>query len=102
MSMTNVLIKFVLDQTIGAIFNTVMFLVFMGYTHTLPAGKQSPWDAVAKEIDEKFWPMIMDGYKLWPFYSIVSFLWIPVDKRVVAGCLVGVGWGVYLSLMVDS
>ncbi|RYZ33575.1 MAG: hypothetical protein EOP49_35695, partial [Sphingobacteriales bacterium] len=28
--------------------------------------------------------------------------WIPVDKRVVFGCSVGVVWGIYLSLIVDA
>ncbi|KAF2464881.1 integral membrane protein-like protein [Lindgomyces ingoldianus] len=102
MSATNVFIKFVLDQTFGAVVNTLMFLIYMGYMNASPAGKQGPWDSIAKEIQEKFYPMIMDGYKVWPLFSLVSFLWIPVDKRVVVGCLVGVGWGIYLSLLVES
>lgn len=102
MSKTNVLIKFILDQTFGAVLNTLMFLVFMGYVNASPTAKQGPWDAVAHEVKEKFYPMIMDGYKFWPGVSLVSFLWIPVDKRIVFGCSVGVIWGIYLSLMVDA
>ncbi|KAF2648215.1 hypothetical protein K491DRAFT_613207 [Lophiostoma macrostomum CBS 122681] len=102
MSKANVFIKFLLDQTIGAVVNNLMFLVFMGYMNATPAGKQGPWDAVGREIQQKFWPIMMDGMKVWPLFSLVSFLFIPVDKRVVAGCLVGVGWTIYLSLMVDS
>lgn len=100
LSKTNVLIKFLLDQTIGAVFNTILFLAFMGYANASPTGKQGPWDAVEREVRAKFWPILMDGAKLWPFFSLISFLFIPVDKRVVAGCLVGVGWNIYLSLMV--
>ncbi|KAF2190476.1 hypothetical protein K469DRAFT_559118 [Zopfia rhizophila CBS 207.26] len=102
MNMTNVLIKFILDQTVGAVFNTLMFIVFMGYINAPSAEKQSPWAAVGREIKDKFYPMIMDGYKVWPIFSLVSFLWIPVDKRIVAGCAVGIGWGVYLSMMADA
>jgi hypothetical protein len=102
LSKTNIFIKFILDQTFGAVMNTLMFLAYMGYVNASPAAKQDPWQAVAKECQEKFWPLILDGYKLWPIFSLVSFLWIPVNKRIVAGCLVGIGWGVYLSLMVDA
>ncbi|KAF2708212.1 hypothetical protein K504DRAFT_468563 [Pleomassaria siparia CBS 279.74] len=104
MNKTNVLIKFILDQTFGAVVNTLMFIVFMGYMNASPTASaiQGPWEVVARDIKNKFYPMIMDGYKFWPLVSLVSFLWIPVDKRIVFGCSVGVIWGIYLSLMVDS
>lgn len=38
------------------------------------------------------------GYKVWPLVSLLSFTVIPADKRVLFGSLVGVGWGVFLSL----
>jgi len=46
--------------------------------------------------------MMKDGYKFWPLISLISFVWVPVDKRVVFGCSVGVIWGIYLSLAVDA
>ncbi|ORY18872.1 hypothetical protein BCR34DRAFT_472986 [Clohesyomyces aquaticus] len=100
-SYTNVMIKFALDQTFGAVVNTLMFLVYMGYMNSSPTGKNNPLNSIVNEIQEKFYPMIMGGMKLWPVFSIVSFLWIPVEKRVVAGCMVGVVWGIYLSLLVE-
>jgi hypothetical protein len=104
MSKRNVFIKFLLDQTLGAMVNTLMFLVFMGYVNEpgAAAGKIEPLQAVVKEINDKFWPMILDGYKFWPIVSLISFVWVPVDKRVVFGCSVGVLWGIYLSLMVKG
>ncbi|KAF2116803.1 hypothetical protein BDV96DRAFT_611982 [Lophiotrema nucula] len=101
-STQNILIKFMLDQTFGAVLNTLMFLAFIGYVNAPAGGKASAWDNVALETREKFWPMIYDGWKLWPAFSLISFLWIPVDKRIVAGCLVGMGWNIYLSLLVDA
>ncbi|KAF1997913.1 hypothetical protein P154DRAFT_270037 [Amniculicola lignicola CBS 123094] len=103
LSKRNLLIKFALDQTIGAVVNTLLFLTFMGYMNAL--NNHTPvllgaQEAIMTEIKSKFFPMIKDGYKFWPFVSLVSFLWVPVERRVVFGCLVGVGWGVYLSLMV--
>ncbi|KAH3945941.1 hypothetical protein HBI56_075800 [Parastagonospora nodorum] len=101
-SKTNVLIKFVLDQTIGALVNTLMFLAYMAYINASQQGKQDAWGAVAQECSNKTWPMMKDGYKFWPAISLISFVWIPVDKRVVFGCSVGVVWGIYLSLMADA
>lgn len=100
-SKRNVLIKFILDQTVGSVVNTLMFIVYIGHVNAPTSGTlEGPWPAIWSDVQEKLWPMMKDGYKLWPFFSLASFLWIPVEKRVVAGCLVGVGWGIYLSLMV--
>lgn len=101
-SKVNVLIKFMLDQTIGALVNTIMFLAFIAYTNASKQGQEDPWTAVAKECSVKTWPMMKDGYKFWPAISLISFVWVPVDKRVVFGCSVGVIWGIYLSLAVDA
>ncbi|KAF2203849.1 hypothetical protein GQ43DRAFT_438452 [Delitschia confertaspora ATCC 74209] len=101
-SVTNILTKFALDQSFGAAINTAMFLAFMAYTDTSKSGQYQSWDAVKMEVNDKFHPMIMDSYKLWPLFSLISFIWIPVEKRVVAGATVGILWGVYLSLAVGS
>lgn len=99
-SKRNVLAKFLLDQTIGAAVNTLMFLVYVSYVNKSSTDKVASWNAVQADVSDKFWPMIIDGYKFWPFVSLASFLWVPVDKRVVFGCSAGVLWGIYLSLLV--
>lgn len=96
------MIKFLLDQTIGALVNTLMFLAYMAYFNASQQDGQDTWSAVAKDCSDKTWPMMKDGYKFWPAVSLISFVWIPVDKRVVFGCSVGVIWGIYLSLIVDA
>lgn len=42
---------------------------------------------------------MLAGLKLWPFVSVVNFTVVPAEQRLLVGNLVGVGWGVYLSLM---
>lgn len=79
-----------------------MFLVYMAYLNNSSTKGTTSWDTVQADVSERFWPMIMDGYKFWPAVSLASFLWVPVDKRVVFGCSVGVLWGIYLSLSVAS
>ncbi|KAH7090385.1 hypothetical protein FB567DRAFT_491142 [Paraphoma chrysanthemicola] len=101
-SKTNVFIKFLLDQTFGALINTLMFLAYIAYTNAVQQGNGDAWGAVVRDCTDKTWPMIKDGYKFWPAISLISFLWVPVDKRVVFGCSVGVIWGIYLSLAVGA
>ncbi|KAJ4356043.1 uncharacterized protein N0V89_004070 [Didymosphaeria variabile] len=101
-SKRNLLAKFILDQTIGAVVNTLMFLVYMAYVNDHSARSTPSWYTVQADVSNRFWPMVMDGYKFWPAVSLISFLWVPVDKRVVFGCSVGVLWGIYLSLSVAS
>lgn len=102
LSKTNVLIKFLLDQTIGAVVNTLMFLSYMAYVNAQGKPGVNAMDVVTSDCANKLWPMMKDGYKFWPAISLISFLWVPVDKRVVFGCSVGVVWGIYLSLAVGA
>ncbi|KAF1834552.1 hypothetical protein BDW02DRAFT_329014 [Decorospora gaudefroyi] len=99
---TNVFIKFLLDQTIGAVVNTLMFLSYMGYVNAQGKPDVNAWNVMMVDCGNKLWPMMKDGYKFWPAVSLISFLWVPVDKRVVFGCSVGVVWGIYLSLAVAA
>lgn len=88
-----------LDMTIGAALNNIMFLVFMAYM-SAPGGNADTMDFVQRHVYQKFWPLLISGLKLWPLVSLVNFLFVPVNKRVLVGALVGVGWNIYLSLLV--
>lgn len=93
MDASNVFKKLLLDQTLGAAVNTVLYITVMAGMNGASANE------IIQAVREGFWPLTLDGYKLWPLFSLVSFLWIPVDKRVLASCAVGMGWGIYLSLL---
>lgn len=41
---------------------------------------------------------MIDGYKLWPAVSLLNYTVVPVEKRVVVGSLVGLGWGIFLAM----
>ena len=100
MSKTNILIKFLLDMTLGAAINTLLFLVFMAYMGAPAGGKEGTMDFVQRDVYQKFWPLLVSGLKLWPLVSLANFIFVPVNKRVLVGALVGVGWNIYLSLLV--
>ena len=41
----------------------------------------------------------MNSYKIWPVASIISFSFVPAEKRIVFLSIVGLAWGVYMSLV---
>ncbi|KAI9709910.1 MAG: hypothetical protein M1820_002987 [Bogoriella megaspora] len=96
LNVRNTGIKFALDQTLGAAFNTVAFIAGMGGLQ----GKSR--DQIIEAVKDDTIPMMIAGYKLWPLVSIISFTLIPFKWRLAFGSLVGVGWGVFLSLAVGG
>ncbi|GAB7363211.1 hypothetical protein MBLNU230_g3493t1 [Neophaeotheca triangularis] len=92
LNIKNTGIKFALDQTLGAGVNTVMFIAGIG----LLRGKSL--EAAYYAVVQQFWPLIFAGQKLWPAVSLISFTLVPVERRTLFGSLVGLGWGVFLSL----
>ena len=57
------------------------------------------WDAVVARSQAEFWSIVVAGWKLWPFVSIVNFAFIKsIEGRNLVGGLAGVAWGIYMSL----
>ncbi|OAQ67035.1 hypothetical protein VFPPC_16105 [Pochonia chlamydosporia 170] len=122
LSLRNTLWKFALDQTIGAVFNTLLFSV---YIHSIQLAMPdapritsftkatgywiSPgvidfaavdmgvvWEAALGE----FWDIVLAGMKLWPAVSLVNFTLVKtVEGRNLVGCVAGLGWGIYMSMI---
>jgi len=92
LSVKNTLIKFVMDQTIGAAFNIPLFIGIIGMV------KGQSVDKINHSIKTDFIDMYLSGMKLWPAVSIISFAAVPAQHRVIFGSLAGVAWNIYLSL----
>jgi len=88
----NILIKFVCDQTIGAAFNIPIFLASIGLA------KGQGVDQIVSTIQKDALSIYIAGAKLWPAVSLISFIAIPVERRVIFGSIAGVIWNIYLSL----
>ncbi|KJK79767.1 hypothetical protein H634G_05359 [Metarhizium anisopliae BRIP 53293] len=122
LSIRNTLLKFGLDQTVGATFNTLLFSVYIHSIHlAMPDAPRitnftkatsywiSPgvidfsavdmavvWQAALAE----FWTIVVAGMKLWPAVSLVNFTLVKtVEGRNLVGCVAGLGWGIYMSMI---
>ncbi|RHZ73357.1 hypothetical protein CDV55_108428 [Aspergillus turcosus] len=93
LNLKNTVAKVVIDQTVGAAINTVAFIMTMGLL------RGQDFEVIKAQIQNDFWPIMLAGFKLWPFVSILNFTVVPADKRLLVGSLFGVIWAVYLSLM---
>lgn len=90
----NTMTKWFIDCiTLGAIFNTLAFLILMGLL------KAKSLSSISDTVRSETIPIIVAGYKIWPIASIISFSLIPVEKRIVFLSGVGLLWGIYLSLV---
>ena len=47
-------------------------------------------------------PLIVSSYKIWPVASMVNFVFVPVERRIVFLSCVAVVWNIYLSLIAAS
>ncbi|RFU31177.1 hypothetical protein B7463_g5167, partial [Scytalidium lignicola] len=94
LSVKNTLIKFTLDQTVGATINTLLYSIAF-------AGLQGHSMASCAHIAQRdFWGLMRAGWTLWPAVSLLNFTVIrSVEGRNLVGGLAGVGWNIYLSLI---
>lgn len=93
LNIQNTAIKFMLDQTFGAAANTILFIVGIA----LLQGRS--FDQGIQECKDGFWPLIRASQRLWPFVSIINLVFVPVERRMIFGSIVGVFWGIFLSFL---
>ncbi|KAK5991016.1 hypothetical protein PT974_09292 [Cladobotryum mycophilum] len=122
LSKSNTLIKIVLDQTLAATVNTLLYSTFIRslryamphaprITNIIEAAKY--WSGpgaidfvlvdfplVWEESLEEFPVIFFAGLKLWPLIAVINFTLVKsVQGRNLVGGLAGVAWGVYICLM---
>jgi protein Mpv17 len=96
LNVANTAKKFVLDQTIGALVNTAAFIA------AFAAFKGKDGAAIQRDVQRETLPLMINGWKLWPLVSILNFTLVPVQRRILVGSVVGLFWGIYLSLIAAS
>ncbi|KAH7115115.1 hypothetical protein B0J11DRAFT_553408 [Dendryphion nanum] len=79
--------------TMGALLNTTMFLVIMGFM------KRKSWSRIGTDLRNEMWPIIFDSYKVWPIANFFSTTYCPVEKRMIFLSCCGLVWNIYMSLV---
>jgi hypothetical protein len=79
--------------TIGALLNTAAFFILMGVL------KGQTTAQIGHNVRYETIPLIIAGFKIWPFASIISFSCVPVEKRIIFLNFIGLLWGIYMSLV---
>ena len=90
----NVIKKTIADSmTGGALLNTTMFLVLLG----LFQGKT--WAQIDSDIREEELQIIWNSYKIWPLANMISFAYVPMEKRIVFLSFFGLLWSIYMTMV---
>ncbi|KAM0171492.1 hypothetical protein ACHAPF_008094 [Botrytis cinerea] len=94
LSVTNTILKVVIDQTLLAVLNVMLFLI------TFSLFRGATLQQAVQSAESEYWDMMKAGWKLWPFVSLSNFAVIKsVQGRALLGSLAGIGWNVYLGLV---
>ncbi|ETI21943.1 hypothetical protein G647_06013 [Cladophialophora carrionii CBS 160.54] len=89
----NIWTKWFIDcMTLGALFNTVGFLIIMGFLNGQPQN-------ILANLRTRTMVIVLNGYKIWPFANIVAQAFIPFERRIVFFATVALVWNIYLSLV---
>ncbi|KAL6412009.1 hypothetical protein AUP68_04389 [Ilyonectria robusta] len=91
-SYRNVLVKLVLDQTLGLFISGCIFLICTNFMRV------SQLPLVFLVVRERIWALIKAGWHIWPLVAVCNFLWVPVRSRVLVAVCVGFGWSIFLSI----
>ncbi|RPB27525.1 hypothetical protein L211DRAFT_779165 [Terfezia boudieri ATCC MYA-4762] len=97
LSTSNTIKKFLADQAISAPLNTLAFLAFMKGS-ALASRSHTSMSELLWEVVRDFPALHIASLKLWPAVGLLSFTLIPVERRVVFGSFVALGWNIYLGL----
>lgn len=92
LSKSNTVAKFFLDQSIGAACNTAGFIILAGIAKGMSGAE------IVKSVNKDFVPMLLAGWKVWPTVTLANLVVVPFDYRMTVGNVVGVCWGVYVTL----
>ena len=90
----NTITKWFVDAiTLGALFNASIFFVIMGIFKGQTLAK------IKRNLRTKLIVIIVNGYKVWPLVSIISFSLVPVKHRIQFFSAVGLFWNIYGTIV---
>ncbi|GLU23430.1 hypothetical protein SLE2022_394330 [Rubroshorea leprosula] len=83
--------KVVFDQTAWAVVWNSIYYVVLGFMRL-----ESPVNIFA-DMKATFWPMLVAGWKLWPFAHVITYGLVPVEQRLLWVDIVELIWVTILS-----
>lgn len=87
---TNALLKTMLDMTIFAPLEIVLFMAWTNYL------EKSPTKLISK-IKEDFFLVLANGYVFWVPASFLCFYVVPMKHRALYLCILSVLWDTFMS-----
>jgi len=54
---------------------------------------------IQEMIRDNWWSTLKSSWKVWPAADFINFLWVPPELRVLFGNIVGIFWGIILSVI---
>lgn len=90
-SWVNIILKVLLDQTIGLPLLNVMFLIIMNIEQF-----NKP-QLLIGIVQQRLFPILTAAWRIWPIVALTNFVFVPVESRVLLISCVAFGWTVFLS-----
>jgi protein Mpv17 len=81
------------DQTVHASIFTIVFYYYMGLVNG------NNVEDTTKDLKQKYWPTMLDNWKLWPAAVLINFKFVPIPYQVLYVNMVGIVWMTYLSYL---
>eukprot|EP00850_Spirogloea_muscicola_P006605 SM000031S11614 [mRNA] locus=s31:752353:754351:+ [translate_table: standard] len=89
-------VKVAFDQTVwSGIWNSIYFVVLASLRLEPPA-------STARELKATFLPMLVAGWKLWPFAHVITYGVIPLEQRLLWVDMVELVWVTILSTLANQ
>ncbi|XP_071730165.1 protein SYM1-like [Rutidosis leptorrhynchoides] len=86
-------VKVAFDQTVwAAVWNSIYYVVLGLMRFESPI-------TIFSELKTTFWPMLMAGWKLWPFAHVITYGVIPVEQRLLWVDCIELIWVTILSTL---
>lgn len=63
---------------------------------------ERPLEVAFHKLHNNWWNVLTSNWMVWPGFQLVSFFFVPVHLRVIAGNVFSVGWNCFLSYLFNS
>lgn len=70
------------------------FFVFRSFIETLD---MKGVEKGVEGVKSKIWETLLTNWKIWPTATMINFMFVPIQYRVLFANFVGLFWNIYLS-----